>query len=187
MNLKGFAYASIVLLTFQGCSASSQSAPKIGVYGLSSQRISGAESVGVPGVSGFSQVSVLVTVEGNVTDAKVADDRFDGDVSAALAAARKWKFRPQSFDGKPIQAVGEITIELDPPEIPPDTSVPFPTAAPEDIEVTLERSACYGTCPDYRVTIKGNGNIRFSTREMNFPDTAAEVHRMFNGLHGNEA
>ena len=183
MNLKGFAYASIVLLTFQGCSASSQSVPKIGVYGLSSQRISGAESVGVPGVSGFSQVSVLVTVdvEGNVTDAKVADDRFDGDVSAALAAARKWKFRPQSFDGKPIQAVGEITIEFDPPEIPPDTSVPFPTAAPEDVEVTLERSACYGTCPDYRVTIKGDGKIRFSTREMNFPGTAAEVHRMFNG------
>ncbi|PSO09927.1 MULTISPECIES: TonB family protein [unclassified Sphingobium] len=183
MKLKGFTYALIALLAFQGCSASSQSAPKIGVYGLSSQRISGAESVRVPGVSGFSQVSVLVTVnvDGNVTDATIADDRFDGDASAALAAARKWKFRPQSFDGKPIQAVGEITIEFDPPEIPPDTSVPFPIAAPEDIEITLERSACYGTCPDYRVTIRGDGKIRFSTREMSFPGTAAEVHRMFNG------
>jgi TonB family protein len=183
MELKGFSYALIALLAFQGCSASSQSAPKIGVYGLSSQRISGAESVRVPGVSGFSQVSVLVTVDvdGNVTNAKVADDRLDGDASAALAAARNWKFRPQSFDGKPIQAVGGITIEFDPPEIPPDTSVPFPTAVPEDIEITLERNACYGSCPDYRVTIKGDGKIRFSTREMNFPGTAAEVHRMFNG------
>lgn len=137
----------------------------------------------VPGVSGFSQVSVLVTVDvdGNVIDAKVADERFGGDASAALAAARKWKFRPQSFDGKPIQAVGEITIEFDPPEILPDTSVPFPIAAPEDVEITLERSACYGTCPDYRVTIQGDGKIRFSTREVNFPGTAAEVHRMFNG------
>lgn len=183
MQLKGFSYALTALLAFLGCSASSQSAPKIGVYGLSSQRLSGAESVRVPGASGFSQVSVLVTVDvdGNVTDARVADNRFDGDASAALAAAKRWKFRPQSFDGKPIQAVGEIAIEIDPPEIPPDTSVPFPTAAPEDIEITLERSACYGTCPDYRVTIRGDGKVRFSTREISFPGTAAEVHRMFNG------
>ena len=138
MNLKAFAYASIALFAFQGCSASSQSAPQIGVYGLSSRRISGAESVRLPGVSGFSQVSVLVTVDvdGNVIDAKVTDDRFGGDASAALAAARNWKFRPQSFDGKPIQAVGEITIEFDPPEIPPDTSVPLPIAALKDVEIT---------------------------------------------------
>ncbi|QNA85115.1 hypothetical protein G4G27_14755 [Sphingomonas sp. So64.6b] len=183
MNLKGFAYASIALLAFQGCSASSQTAPKIGVYGLSSQRISGAESVRAPGVSGFAQVSVLVTVDvdGNVVDAKVVDDRFKGDASAALAAAKEWKFRPQSFDGKPIQALGEITIEFDPPEFSPDASVPFPTAAPGDIEITLERSACFGTCPDYRVTITDDGKVRFSTRTMNFPGTAAEVHRMFNG------
>ena len=183
MKLKGFSYASIALLAFQGCSASLQSAPKIGVYGLSSQRISGAQSVRVPGVSGFSQVSVLVTVDeyGNVIDAKVTDNYFDGDVAAALDAAKKWKFRPQSFNGQPIQAVGEISIDFDPPEIPPDKSVPFPAATPTDIEITLQRSACFGTCPDYRVTINGNGKIHFSTSEMNFVGTAAEVHRMFNG------
>lgn len=183
MNWKGFAFASIALLAFQGCSASSQTAPRIGVYGLSSQRISGAESVRAPGVSGFDQVSVLVTVDvdGNVVDAELADDRFLGDASAVLAAAKEWKFRPQSFDGKPIQAVGEIAIEVDPPEIPPDTSIPFPTAAPADIEITLERSACFGTCPDYRVTITGDGSVRFSDREVNFPGAAAEVHSMFNG------
>lgn len=137
----------------------------------------------VRGASGFARASVLVTVDvdGNVIDAKLTDEGFDGAASAALAAARKWKFTPQSFEGKPIQAVGEITIEIDPTEIPPDASVPFPNAAPDDVEVTLERSSCYGTCPDYRVTIKGDGTVRFSTREMSFPGMAAEVHRLFNG------
>ncbi|MBC2663655.1 energy transducer TonB [Novosphingobium flavum] len=104
---------------------------------------------------------VTVDVDGNVTNARVTDNWFDGDASAALAAARQWKLRPQSFDGKPIQAVGKITIEFNPPEIPPDTSVPFPTAAPEDVEITLERTACFGTCPDYQVTIRGDGKVRF--------------------------
>ncbi|MBX9797748.1 MAG: hypothetical protein K2Y03_12780 [Sphingomonas sp.] len=183
MRSRGFAYAAIAILAFQGCAGSPQPAPKIGVYGLSSERVSGAESVRVPGAYGFDRIVVLVTidVDGNVIDATVTENRFGGDTSAALAAAKTWKFRPQSFDGKPIQAVGEISIGLDPPEIPPDTSVPFPAASPADIEITLERGACYGTCPDYRVTITGDGKVRFSTREMNFPGTAAEVHRMFQG------
>jgi hypothetical protein len=134
-------------------------------------------------MSGGAQVSVLVTVDetGNVIDAEVSDNAFKADASAALAEARKWKFRPQTFDGRPVQVVGEIEFYFNPPEIPPDPTVPFPSAPASEFEITLERSACFGTCPDYRVSITGDGRIRFSTLEMNFPGTAAEVHRMFNG------
>lgn len=183
MNTKVFAYAATLLFPFQGCSAPLPSAPKFGVYDLSSERVSGEESVRAPRGLASEQVSILVTIDerGSVIDATVAEKGFKGDTRAALAAAKKWKFRPQFFDGKPIQAVGEITIAFDPPVIPPDPSVPFPTAAPQDIEITLERTACFGTCPDYRVTVSGDGKVRFSTREMSFPGTNAAVHRMFNG------
>lgn len=183
MNLKSFASASLVLVVVQGCAAPSPSAPEIGVYDLASQRLTGAESVKVAGASGFPGVSILVTVdvEGKVRAAKVVDNWSGVDASAALAAARKWTFRPQTFDGRPIAAVGTISIQADPPEISPDMSVPFPAAALEDTEITLERSACFGSCPDYRVTVSGDGKIRFSTGQTNFPGTDAEVHRKFNG------
>lgn len=171
------------LVALQGCSRSSAEPEKVGVYYLSSQRLSGEDTVTAPGMTGGPSVSILVTVDeaGNVIDAEVSDNSFEADASAALAEARRWTFRPQTFNGHPVQAVGEIEINLRPPEVPPDLSVPFPIAPLSDVEITLERSACFGRCPDYRVSITGVGKVRFSTREMDFPGTAAEVHRMFNG------
>lgn len=183
MSLKRIIVGSIAFFAIHGCSPTSQFAEKMGVFELSSQRLSGAESVGVPGIHDSSEVHVLVTVDvnGNVLDAKVADDQFNASSRAALAAVKKWKFRPQSFDGRPILAVGLITIEVVPAEIPPDRSVLFPTGAPKEIEITLRRGACYGACPDYQVTIRGDGKIHFSTLDMNVPGTPEELHRMVNG------
>jgi hypothetical protein len=39
----------------------------------------------------------------------------------------------------------------------------------------------FGSCPDYRVAISGDGTVRFSSREWNTPRADADVHRMFNG------
>lgn len=55
---------------------------------------------------------------------------------------------------------------------------PFPTIVGDDVTITLQRTACYGTCPDYTVTIDGKGNVRFATRDSEEPG-AAEVHREF--------
>ena len=44
---------------------------------------------------------------------------------------------------------------------------PMPThlapqqAIPSDLAITLERSVCYGTCPDYKVTVSANGKVAF--------------------------
>lgn len=35
------------------------------------------------------------------------------------------------------------------------------TAIPSDMVITMERTVCFGTCPDYKLTIKANGRVTF--------------------------
>lgn len=59
----------------------------------------------------------------------------------------------------------------------------FPTVDHSRLLITLERSACFGDCPDYRVRIDGYGRVEFST------ETAAlgaveELHRAMSSTPG---
>lgn len=183
MNRRLLFQVAFVTLAIQGCSASSQPVARMGVFDLLSQRISGQTEISGNSDMRFRSLSVLVTVDidGNVIDAVSDNPDYKGDTRAALDAARHWKFKPQSFEGKPIVAVGSIPINLLPKEIPPDRQVPWPSIGAQGFEITLERSACFGSCPDYRVAISSDGIIRFSTQDQNFPGTAAEVHKLFSG------
>jgi hypothetical protein len=155
---------------------------RVGFSNLAEQRISGEPSVIVPGEGLDRDVYVLVTVG---TDGQVIEARPEGDSpehldpAPAIAAIKGWRFRPQQFDGKPVEAVGKVRVSYTVPEIPPKP-VAFPPADPEKISVTLKRGACFGSCPDYQVTISGNGAVRFSTAEEAIPG-ASEVHREYNG------
>ncbi|HLF02536.1 MAG TPA: DUF6438 domain-containing protein [Anaerolineales bacterium] len=42
-------------------------------------------------------------------------------------------------------------------------AAPQPTAAPDysDIVITLERTACFGTCPIYTLTVYGDGRVEY--------------------------
>lgn len=165
-----------------GCTPASDT-PRVGFYNLDSQRLEGETKIVVKGVSGYQKLSVLVTVEvdGRVAEAQIANNFGELDPAPALAAVRRWRFRPQSFEGKPVAAVGTVSVEYTPPEDMGDTSIPFPQSAPADTEITLERTACFGSCPDYEVSIRGDGTVRFSTRSDTFSGTAAAVHRQFDG------
>lgn len=44
-------------------------------------------------------------------------------------------------------------------------AAPFPAIDRDKLQITLTRTACFGTCPDYKVTINGNGHVIFTTRE----------------------
>ncbi|WP_226018016.1 DUF6438 domain-containing protein [Novosphingobium sp. FKTRR1] len=44
------------------------------------------------------------------------------------------------------------------------------------LRITLTRSACFGTCPDYRLVIRGDGLVEFSTQEQAV-DGVAHRHR----------
>jgi hypothetical protein len=185
MAANRIAHIGALLLGLQACAASSQQVEKIGIYDLSSERLSGPESVTAEGAGGFSQLEVLVTVgpDGRVTAAQPATNFSRLDPAPGLAAARQWTFRPQRFDGHPVQAVGIVAINYASPEIAADPDISFPDTQGRDVEIVLERGACFGTCPDYRVSIDGDGRVRFSTAESNFPGMAAQVHRRFNGTN----
>ncbi|MDJ0976915.1 MAG: DUF6438 domain-containing protein [Erythrobacter sp.] len=60
---------------------------------------------------------------------------------------------------------------------------PFPAVIKDEVKITLQRTACFGSCPDYTVTVDGQGNIEFRTRGENFPGEF-EVHRSFSHNDG---
>lgn len=57
-------------------------------------------------------------------------------------------------------------------------AAPFPSIDRDKLRITLTRSGCFGTCPDYKVTIAGNGHVVFTTRDDSLPGPA-EVHRAY--------
>jgi hypothetical protein len=49
---------------------------------------------------------------------------------------------------------------------------PWPDVAQEQYRISLSRNGCLGTCPNYKVTIEGNGQVTFVGREfVNFVGT----------------
>jgi hypothetical protein len=131
----------------------------------------------------LSQVDVLVKVDtqGKVIDARVIENRGNADTAPALEAARNWRFRPQSFDGKPVIAVGSVSIYVSPPEDKADPHAAVPQSDPADTEITLARTACFGNCPDYQVSVRGDGLVRFDTRSEG-RGTVGDVHLEFQGM-----
>jgi len=59
----------------------------------------------------------------------------------------------------------------------------FPVIARAKLRITLVRSACFGACPDYKVTIDGDGNVMFASRGGDLKG-AAMVHRAFSDRDG---
>lgn len=158
-------------------------APTVGFYKLDDLRISGATSV-ISAKSGFSGLDLLVTVDtaGNVIAAKPIDNFQNLDPAPALALVKSWKFRPPTFEGKPVNATGRVNIDYIMQATPPDPKAAFPaSAAPDETVIALDRGACFGSCPDYHVSVRDDGLVDFSTREDHFKGQAAEVHLQFNG------
>jgi hypothetical protein len=172
---------ALTMLVLAGCATRSEPVQDMGVSNLTSQRLSGTQVVKVAGGWGFSSASVLVTVgiDGKVIDAKIDENPYKIDPHSVLAAARTWTFRPQTFEGQPIRAIGDITIEAVAPEIRPDTSVPFPSAAPANVTMTLERTSCLGTCPGYKVSVTGNGQVRFAVQKPSYSGAKPYKPRQF--------
>lgn len=108
------------------------------------------------------RVEITINIDGSVTDARVHDVR-DRVVSFPPLRDRalSLRFRPFEYDGKPVEAVGIIEIPVTPPKVWKNPDAHFPPADLNNLQISLTRSACFGSCPDYRVTISGNGETRF--------------------------
>jgi hypothetical protein len=62
----------------------------------------------------------------------------------------------------------------------------FPAIDPARLKITLQRTACFGSCPDYRVTIHGDGRVVFESTpdQVGVSFGAAEVHRAYSSDSG---
>lgn len=165
-----------------GACHATEAVPQVGFYKLDDQRLTG-ETNAIGKTQGFSDLTILVTIDttGHVTSAEPIDNYQKLDPAPALAVVRRWTFRPQTFEGKLVNAVGRVSVAYHQPAIPADTTIAFPAGAPTDAAITLERSACFGSCPDYRVTVHGDGLVEFDTGNDHFAGTAAQVHLAYNG------
>lgn len=63
-------------------------------------------------------------------------------------------------------------------------STPFPDVNKEKLVISLQRTACFGSCPDYKVTITGSGRVVFETTPHLDLDDGANVHRAYSTESG---
>lgn len=55
----------------------------------------------------------------------------------------------------------------------------FPKVDKDKLEISLQRSACFGSCPDYKVTIAGDGKVVFQSTPYIDERSVEHVHRAF--------
>ena len=73
---------------------------------------------------------------------------------------RHWKFKPFEADGRAVEAELNDYINIVPAEKLPKVHVKPPALLPDSkIQITLERTACMGSCPAYKVEISPNGVV----------------------------
>ena len=177
---------SLVALPLLAACAAAEARPPI-VFDSDSlvrHRLAGEQNIQLPQTAGTyrAEVPVIVTVspEGEVVGARVdPEDNDEGaDPAPALAAARGWKFRPFRYRGDPVAARGTLNIVYRTPPQWRDPAAPLPPIDYATLKIGLVRSACFGSCPDYRVTIDGSGAVDFTTRSPAL-EGAPQAHRQF--------
>ncbi|HEX8238589.1 MAG TPA: DUF6438 domain-containing protein [Allosphingosinicella sp.] len=158
----------LAALPLAAVSGTVQARPPIGfsTESLLEHRLAGETSVVVPEPRAWEEVPVIVTISptGEVTSAESDPKRNGGpDPAPALAAARRWKFRPFRYRGEPVPVRGTVDIVY---RAPPRWRDPEATLPPIDystLKIQLVRSNCFfGGCPDYSVTIDGSGAVLFT-------------------------
>ena len=116
------------------------------------------------------QLEAVADANGDVTYVHVTsthDDRlypgWEDFFPKAIELAKNWKFRPFERNGKPVAARFLEYVNIVPPEQLPTTHVPFPEIQDGNkLEITLERTSCFGTCPAYKVEIHGDGSMVYT-------------------------
>lgn len=63
---------------------------------------------------GLAKVEVLINATGKVVFARMLDG-LPATTGPALEAAKKWTFTPPKFEGQPLQVLGVITFDVQPP------------------------------------------------------------------------
>lgn len=83
----------------------------------------------------------------------------------AIRAAKEIRFKPFERDGRTVPARLTYYVQGQATDYdgPPERNFP-PGPAPNDFRIALARSACFGTCPDYWVEIRADGEVTYRGR-----------------------
>jgi len=126
------------------------------------------------GNSPFLSITVKLTVnpDGVVTSARCSrypvlysdpKNKWANIQGKAEMAAREMRYRPFERDGHGVWATFTEPIAVLPPELKPSVNVPFPEVRDwNTVVMTLGRTSCLGSCPDYEVTVHGDGTVIYN-------------------------
>jgi len=107
-------------------------------------------------------LKLIVAPEGKVVSATptFGPKQFYAD---AVALALTWKLVPYRRNGLPVWArISDAGVGIYTPERRRDYPVPFPAVRDfSSVTITMERSACFGECPIYRVAVRGDGTVDY--------------------------
>ncbi len=107
---------------------------------------------------------ILIDRNGQAVDARIVSDlgpdRRLRNETRALLLSRRYR-SPTTADPSARGARLLQMLEIIPPVRVPRRQVPFPPYDPATVRVTLERGPCFGGCPTYRVTMQGDGSVRY--------------------------
>jgi len=106
---------------------------------------------------------VTVDAQGRVAQAVLAAGPAEYRAQAETTV-RGLRFRPFQRDGRAVTVQFEqwVTRRVEDYTGPADRS--FPAAAgvkPQDVSIALQRTGCYGSCPAYRLELRGDGLVSY--------------------------
>jgi hypothetical protein len=93
------------------------------------------------------------------SDSDDAQRGIEGPRRAVIDGLDEWRYTPFLRNGRPVPVV--ITETLREYELPQSHRA-VPEVPPDKVRIVLERSSCFGTCPDYRVELFGDGRAVFN-------------------------
>jgi hypothetical protein len=114
------------------------------------------------GFESYLTFEIVVSADGHVESAEpVGDEKRHLDEGRAMEMARRYK--PWTRDGSNIR----VRVTDDVMLLPPERWARVPRNFPEPwnlktVKIELTRTVCYGRCPAYSVTIRGDGSVHFN-------------------------
>jgi hypothetical protein len=107
-------------------------------------------------------LQIIVDADGSVMSAKP----LDGDKTyfePAVETALQWRFSPFTRNGHVVKATFTDSVLIVPPERRPHDTLPMPEVRDwNSLRITLSRTACLGTCPQYDLVVRGNGTVDYT-------------------------
>jgi hypothetical protein len=120
----------------------------------------GQNFIGVTSVA----LKLIISPTGDVMSATTRSTKGEVVDLATLprldAIVRQWKYVPFMKEGKAVTAQITTALAIEPPERMPSALRPAPLLRPDsNVTITLRRSACFGSCPEYTVAISTAGIV----------------------------